>query len=193
MNDWAKLDRPRDPRAVYQDGVAEVLTAAGFAPQAVVALLEFDASMFGMMRSMVKGELPAQLMAELGTGLELAQFQALTAILRITYGIGRPEPQEVTIGLVAAELNLDPSRASRSVADLIAAGHVRRDVSQDDGRRSVLHLTAKAHDLLTAFRELKWRKAAGVFAGWEEGEIVQFSRLFTRYNEAMRRTYPRRE
>ena len=128
----------------YREKVGQTLAEAGYSEASVAALIDLDGEMFRMMRSMVKGELPAQLMSELGAGLELAQFQALTAITRIQGGIGRSEQQEATIGLVAEEMNVDPSRASRIVADLIAAGHVRRDVSQSDGRKAVLTLTETA-------------------------------------------------
>lgn len=177
----------------YREKVGQTLSAAGYSASSVSALIDLDAEMFRMMRSMVKGELPAQLMAELGSGLELAQFQALTAINRIQSGMGRRESQEASIGLVAEEMNVDPSRASRIVADLISAGHLRRDVSQTDGRKSVLNLTASAMAMFAAFRDLKWEKAMQVFADWEEDDIATFSGLFLRYNQAMRRVYPGRD
>lgn len=176
----------------YREKVGQTLAEAGYSEASVAALIDLDGEMFRMMRSMVKGELPAQLMSELGAGLELAQFQALTAITRIQGGIGRCEQQEATIGLVAEEMNVDPSRASRIVADLIAAGHVRRDVSQSDGRKSVLSLTETALSMFAAFRDLKWAKFLQVFAEWSDEEIQCFSRLFLRYNENMRRVYPGR-
>lgn len=176
----------------YREKVGQTLSDAGYSEASVGALIDLDGEMFRMMRSMVKGELPAQLMAELGSGLELAQFQALTAITRIQGGIGRSEQQEATIGLVAEEMNVDPSRASRIVADLIAAGHVRRDVSQSDGRKAVLTLTETATAMFAAFRDLKWAKFMQVFADWSEDEILAFSSLFLRYNEGMRRVYPGR-
>ena len=177
----------------YREQVAQDLQAAGHSPAVTEALLEFDATMFQMMRRMVKGELPAQLMAELGAGVELAQFQALTAIMRIQSGMGRAGPAEATIGLVAEEMNVDPSRASRVVADLIAKAYLKRDVSQTDGRKSVLHATASARELFSNFSHLKWQKAMQVFADWSEPDILTFSRLFLRYNDAIRTAYPARD
>lgn len=174
----------------YRESVTQRLSEAGYAPAAVAALIEFDAEMFAMMRAMVKGELPAQLMAELGLGLDLAQFQVLTAISRIQCGTGSAGPREATIGLVAEELQVDPSRASRLVSDLIASGHLCRTVSQQDGRRAVLNLTDSAMAMFADFRDLKWTKAMQVFADWDEADIVNFARLFQRYNRSMRRLYP---
>jgi DNA-binding MarR family transcriptional regulator len=177
----------------YYQEVAQDLQASGYSPAATEALMQFDATMFKMMRRMVKGELPAQLMAELGIGLEMAQFQTLTAVMRIHSGMGRDAPAEATIGLVADELKVDPSRASRVVADLIAKGYLRRDVSQSDGRKAVLHTTETARVLFDKFRRLKWQKAMQVFADWSEDDILCFSRLFSRYNTAMRAAYPPRD
>lgn len=174
----------------YRAEVARRLGMGGFNADVAEALLDLDAEMFRLMRSTVKGELPAQLMAELGTSLEAAQFQAVTAVLRINAGIGRPEPAEATIGLLAEEMNVDPSRASRLATDLIAAGYLRRGVSQSDGRKSVLYTTDSATALLLAFRDLKWAKTMQIFKDWPSDDITRFSELFLRYNEAMRRAYP---
>ncbi|MDP4891259.1 MarR family winged helix-turn-helix transcriptional regulator [Cypionkella sp.] len=177
----------------YSAEVSKRLQSGGYSADSAAALLDFDAEMFRLMRSIVKGELPAQLMSEMGQGLDLAQFQALTAIMRLQGGIGGRDPQEATVGLVAAELNVDPSRASRIVSDLIGAGLLRRDVSQSDGRKSILNLTHSATALLLAFRDLKWAKTMQVFANWTEAEICSFSQLFLRYNEGMRAAYPSRD
>jgi DNA-binding MarR family transcriptional regulator len=177
----------------YRETVGKTLADQGFSPAASEALLDVDAELFHMMRSMVKGELPSQLMREIGTELELAQFQALTAVLRIQSGMARQDSREATIGHVAAEMNVDPSRASRLVADLIAQGYLSREVSQEDARRSVLEPLPKAQKLLADFRDMKWQKMMQVFQGWTEAEILDFSRLFLRFREGMRRVYPGRE
>lgn len=177
----------------YRETVGKTLMEQGFSPAASEALLDVDAELFHMMRSMVKGELPAQLMREIGTELELAQFQALTAVLRIQSGMARQDSREATIGHVAAEMNVDPSRASRLVAELIAQGYLSREVSQEDARRSVLEPLPKAQKLLADFRDMKWQKMMQVFQGWTEAEILDFSRLFLCFREGMRRVYPGRE
>jgi DNA-binding MarR family transcriptional regulator len=187
------MGNPTSTTSSYYQEVAQDLRASGYSPGTIDALLDFDAAMFKMMRRMVKGELPAQLMAELGIGLEMAQFQTLTAIMRIHSGMGRDAPAEATIGLVAEELKVDPSRASRVVADLIAKGYLRRDVSQSDGRKAVLHTTETTRALFEQFRRLKWQKAMQVFAGWSEADIESFSRMFVRYNADMRAAYPPRD
>lgn len=184
---------PPPTKLDYCQEVTKDLQASGYSAAVIEALLDFDAGMFKMMRRMVKGELPAQLMAELGIGLEMAQFQALTAVMRIQSGMGRDAPAEATIGLVAEELKVDPSRASRVVGDLIAKGYLIRAVSQSDGRKTVLHTTDSTQALFSQFRRLKWQKAMQVFATWSEEDILNFSRLFVRYNADMRAAYPPRD
>lgn len=174
----------------YRNDVTRRLQAAGFSEVSSEALLDLDAEMFRLMRILAKGELPAQLLSSNDQGIEASQFQALTAILRLQSGLeGRP-PCEATVGAVAAEMNLDPSRASRIVTELIATGMVRRDVSQTDGRKTVLILTDRATSLLLSLRDLKWTKATQVFSEWTEDEITGFKRLFQRYAAAMKAAYP---
>ncbi len=174
----------------YRNDVARRLQGAGFSEASSEALLDLDAEMFRLMRSLAKGELPAQLMSSNDQGLEQAQFQALTAVLRLQGGIEGRAPCDATVGGIAAEMNLDPSRASRIVADLIAAGMLRRDVSQTDGRKTVLILTDRATAVLLGLRDIKWTKSTQVFAGWSEDEITSFTRLFQRYTAGMQAAYP---
>jgi len=173
----------------FHDGLPQRLMAQGKSPEAVDALLRLDSAMFLWHRMAMKGEVPGRLIAELGLDLDLTQFYCLTAINRIRAGIGRPEPQPATIGLLAEEMNIDPSRASRLAADLIAQGYLRREAVQEDGRKSVLVLTDKAVTAFTAFRDRKWEKLVQVYAGWTDAELDLFSSLFTRYCAALRRVY----
>lgn len=48
---------------------------------------------------------------------------------------------EITVGAMAGKLDIDPSAASRIVADAIQAGHLRRIASQGDARRALLEPT----------------------------------------------------
>jgi DNA-binding MarR family transcriptional regulator len=190
MTDAPTSPPPGKGSAAYRAQVADLLAGQGFAPGAIAALLEFDAENFLYVRRVMKGDIPQTLMRELDTGLEISQFHALSAILRIRGGYGRPAPQEATVGLLAEELSLDPSRASRIAADLVDRGLVARAVSQEDGRRSILNPTDRGIALMQAFLAAKWQHMARVFADWSEEEIAIFARLFTRYSDGLRREYP---
>lgn len=173
----------------FHEGVRERLVRAGIAPETAEALLAFDSGVFFWKRMAARDEVPGRLIEELGLDLELSQFSSLTAITRIQNGIGRKVAQPATIGLLAEEMNIDPSRASRIATGLIARGYLRREAAQDDGRKSILVLTDKAVSAFQAFRDLKWDKMLQTFAGWSDADIVAFSGLFSRYCQDLRRVY----
>ena len=174
----------------FHEKIKATLEASGFSEDIAIALLSLDADHFQYVRRVMKGDVPQNLMAELNAGVELSHFHALSAIMRIQNGYGRAAPQEVTVGLMAEDLNLDPSRASRIAADLVERGLVARGVSQEDGRRSVLVPTEAAQVLLEGFLMAKWQRTMRLFASWDEDDIVTFSRLFGRYVDGMREQYP---
>ena len=71
-------------------------------------------------------------------GLELSHLDVLDAVRRAeTSG-------EVTVGAIAEILRIDPSRASRIVAEMVTRGVLRRKASQADARRIVVAITALA-------------------------------------------------
>ena len=171
------------------DRIKATLQAQGNAVEVAEALLSLDADHFHFVRRVMKGDVPQSLMDELNAGLVATQFHALSAILRIRGGYARP-PYEATVGLLAEELALDPSRASRIAADLVDRGLLQRTVSQEDGRRSVLVPTDAAWALMEAFLDAKWQRTIRLFAQWSAEDIVTFARLFGRYTEGMREQYP---
>lgn len=173
--------------AEVQVGAAGRLAAMGYSPAAVEALLSLDAVQFQFQRRMAKGEFLQRMIERLGIEIEPSLLQGLYAVSRITYGILRPEPMPATIGLVAEELALDPSRASRIVADLVAQGYVTRMASQADGRVSVIALTREGHDLISRLRHDRWAMLMDAITDWSEEEVVTFSRLFARYVDGMHR------
>src|SRR5215472_8833265 len=90
-----------------------------------------------------------------------------------------------TVTSVAAALNIDQPRASKLVAATVAAGLVRREADQADGRRALLvrtpagrRLSAQAH----AFRRQVFGEA---MAGWPAADRAEFGRLLTRFVESL--------
>jgi DNA-binding MarR family transcriptional regulator len=172
----------------YHEAVAARLATDGFAPEIVMALLDLDSGVFQWHRLVMKGEVLGKLIEELGLELDLSHFYAMTAILRLQHGFGR-EAAQVTVGLLAEEMDIDPSRASRIASDLIGRGFVRREAAQDDGRKSILVLTDAAWKVLGQVSDQKWSKMGAIFEGWSEDEITTFSRLFLRYIDGIARVY----
>lgn len=181
-----------DPRCEYTRSLSEALAVAGFPAEAAAALAEFDTENYLYVRRVRKGDIPQTLIDELGAGLEGSQFHALAAVIRIASGFGRPGPQEVTVGHLADDLLVDASRASRIASDLVDRGLLRRAVSQQDGRRSVLVPTEAGRELLDRFLAAKWNRTIRLFRDWPAEDIVTFARLFARFSAGLREQYPPR-
>lgn len=121
-----------------------------------------------------------------------------TLVLRIVQDAAREDGREVTVGAVADHLGVDPSVASRMVTDCIAAGYLVRAASQQDGRRTVLHLAPAGEELMERFRRHQRAAFDQITADWPERERLEFARLMLKYVEsqdALRRPadrpYPR--
>jgi DNA-binding MarR family transcriptional regulator len=108
-------------------------------------------------------------------GLELSHLDVLDVVRRAEAA------GEVTVGTIAEMLRVDPSRASRIVADMVTRGVLRRKASQADARRIVVVLTALGQRLLSEIQAQKFSVIGGIFADWTAEEIESFSLLFDRY------------
>lgn len=162
-----------------------VLDAADLPEPTKVALQGIDAAMFRWHRAVVKGEITREFLARAGLDLEIAQFQGLMAVMRIARGVGRDAPEPPTVGLVAEDMAIDPSRASRICAALISKGFVMRGASQEDGRKSVLELTEKGRETFSQVWNLKWQDNLKIFADWSDEDIATFGRLLSAYIEGL--------
>lgn len=111
--------------------------------------------------------------AKFGPGLELSHIDVLD-ILRRTEG-------EVSIGAIAEGMRIDPSRGSRIVADMVGRGLLKRAVSQEDARRSIVEITPMGTSLLQEMRNTKMGIVRDVMEGWPEEDIETFARLFDRF------------
>lgn len=92
-----------------------------------------------------------------------------------------PAPREITVGAVASYLSVDPSVASRMVSDCIAAGYLIRAASQQDGRRTVLHLSPEGRQLMARFRRHQRDAFEQITATWSERDRLELARLMVRY------------
>jgi DNA-binding MarR family transcriptional regulator len=88
---------------------------------------------------------------------------------------------EVTVGSVARQLGIDPSVASRMVADCIAAGYLTRSVSQQDARRAVLLPTQAGAEMLAAFRRQQRAAYEQITADWSDNDRLELARLLIKY------------
>jgi len=174
-----------DPR--IQNGIPDFLKEKGFSAEATDALLQFDVANFQWRRMWEREEFRGKVLNDLSETLEPALLQGLISVARIQGGIGRPEPMLPTVGLVAEMMQVDPSRASRIVADIVSRGYVERGVAQDDARKAVLMVTTKGYGFLNEFMRSKWSLMVQAFEGWTEADIETFSTLFQRYVRSIER------
>ncbi|NTG47526.1 winged helix-turn-helix transcriptional regulator [Agrobacterium rhizogenes] len=108
-------------------------------------------------------------------GLELSHLDVIDAVRRAE-GSG-----EVTVGTIAEILRIDPSRASRIVAEMVTRGVLRRKASQADARRIVVVLTTLGQRLLAEIQAQKFALIESILADWPAEDIAVFSRLFDRF------------
>jgi DNA-binding MarR family transcriptional regulator len=92
---------------------------------------------------------------------------------------------EVTVGVVAERLAVDPSVASRMVTDCISAGYLVRAASQRDGRRTVLRLSPEGVATLERFRQHQRTAFEYITREWPEQERLEFARLLLKYVAAI--------
>ena len=81
---------------------------------------------------------------------------------------------------LAGVAGIDVSVASRQLAVLERLGYVERRPDPQDGRASLLRLTADGAEALAAARALRSDWALTALAGWDEAEARQLSGLLER-------------
>lgn len=177
----------------FDEIASTVLIKHGFSVEASKAIGEMEMEMFRLYRRMMRGDFRELVISRLNIDMEEAQFHGMTAVARVTFGLGDYSPRAASIGDVAAELKIDPSRASRIVADLVANDLLRREVAQDDARKSIIVLTPKALDILKRFRVAKLDILGDMLSDWSSDEIKTFARLLAKYTDASQRQAENRD
>lgn len=95
--------------------------------------------------------------------------------------------REMTVGSLADHLMVDPSVASRMVADCITHGYLVRTASQRDGRRTIVQLTDEGSALLGHFRRQHRQAFEHITGDWPKAERLEFARLLVKYADATSR------
>ena len=158
--------------------LVELALKSGLSPAAADAVASIDAVMHRVRRSIQRREFGRQVMQRIDPTLEVAHLDTIGAIAHK----GDLDAPEVTVGLIAERLNIDPSRASRVVADVVDRGLARRVASQLDARRICLELTSKGRRFVDAVRRNKLEIFARSLGQWNERELVVFAALFERFS-----------
>jgi DNA-binding MarR family transcriptional regulator len=160
--------------------LADLALSSGLSEAAAKAVAAIDAVMSKVRRSIQRRDFGRLLLARIDPSLEVSHLDAIIAIAHNPVAGATPQ-DEVTVGIIAERLGIDPSRASRISADIVERGYAFRVASQLDARRICLKLTARGERFVTAVRQTKWRIFAGSLAQWDERELVTFAALLERF------------
>ncbi|RZT14877.1 DNA-binding MarR family transcriptional regulator [Kribbella sp. VKM Ac-2569] len=97
------------------------------------------------------------------------------------------EPNPVGVNGIATALGVDQPRASKLVATAVAAGLLRREADQADGRRTNLALTPAGRSQLEAVHVYRQARFTTAMADWTPEERATFANLLTRFVTALDR------
>jgi len=157
------------------------LARAGIAPEVTDRALTLDAIVQQWRRRVQKRELGRMVLRELDLPLDLPKLDVLIAIWAPSNEFGRDDA-ETMVSTISTRLGIDPSRASRLVSDLIGQGLVKRAVSQQDARRTVVELTEEGQEIVDAVRTIKFLILGEFLSGWSAEEIETFIPMLERYS-----------
>lgn len=130
----------------------------------------------GRMRLMIGRRFIGKLaISRVGASMELSHLDVIAMVRRLGDG------QEVTIGAIAEQLRVDPSRSSRIVADLVRQGLLRREASQEDARRTIVVITPLGQELLDKLDEVKRETIREIVSGWPRDDVERFADLYDRF------------
>jgi len=160
----------------------EGLEALGIAPEVTAAALEIDAILQRWRRRFAKRELGLRAITDLDLDLDLAQLDALFAVWAPRNEFDADPASETMVATVAERLAIDPSRASRLTTELIRMGLIRRSVSQQDARRTVLELTDEGLRITEAIRRYKFIALGDFLSHWTPEELAGFIPLLERFH-----------
>lgn len=161
---------------------AESLERLEREPARADGIERIDAALGRIRRSMARQSLGRRVLSDLGADIDPGLVEVLHAIA----GSGAQSPDAVSIGVVAQEMGVDPSQASRLVREAVAAGLVRRVAAANDARRSALQLTDLGASLVASSRNYKHTLLLEHFRDWSEQDLGDFARLLSRFSAIAR-------
>ncbi|WP_338723213.1 MarR family transcriptional regulator [Devosia sp. XK-2] len=163
--------------------ISALLANAGIDAATAEAVLDIDGVMQKWRRRAMKRELGHRALLDLGIALELPQYDVLAVIEGP--GPDSAESHEVMVSTVAERLNIDPSRASRLVSELVEKGYAHRAVSQADARRTIIELTVLGQSVVEAVRAYKFMIMGEFLSEWNAAELAAFVPMLKRFGNWM--------
>lgn len=163
--------------------VERLLREAGADARVIDAVMQVDAMLQNWRRRAMKRELSHVALRDLGLSLDLAQLDVLAAVEAPAHEFGDATAGETMVSTVAARIGIDPSRASRLIAELVDAGFAERIASQADSRRTLIRLTDKGRAVTEAVRAYRFLLMADFLGEWDSAELAQFLPLLERFGQ----------
>lgn len=115
-----------------------------------------------------------------------AQLSAILVVQSVEAGAAAG--QVVTVGNVASRLGIDPSTASRLVAQATRAGYLRRAGVPHDRRAASLEATGQGQELGRDAARYQRAVFDAATDGWTDAERQEFARLFVRFAASISET-----
>lgn len=84
-------------------------------------------------------------------------------------------------GALAESMQADPSTVSRQVAALVKDGMLERRADPQDGRASLLVVTARGEDVLADHNRIRLEYFAHMLSGWDKQELRDFAGQLRRF------------
>ena len=141
-------------------------------PSATPALHRDAARISDLVMSMIKSHGALRTRMAAGTDSDFSQLLVLVKLAALG-------PQRASA--LAEKLCADPSTVSRQVASLVRAGLVERGADPDDGRASILALTAAGSERVGEFADNRAQALAPIVKEWSAADRETFIQLLERY------------
>ncbi|MFT4012514.1 MAG: helix-turn-helix domain-containing protein [Paracoccus sp. (in: a-proteobacteria)] len=93
--------------------------------------------------------------------------------------------EEVSVGDIARYLRIDPSRASRLIADLVQQGFLLREAAQDDARRAVLRRSDTGDRIFAEMQKVKYELLVAIVGDWPDQKRAAFAESFPDFVSAL--------
>lgn len=125
----------------------------------------------------------------LGSTQHAVEVSRILVVQAVEAGPEEPDG-EVAVRVVARRLGIDPSTASRLIADTIQAGYLSRRGSPSDARRVSLLLTEAGQALSRGAQRYQRAVFEQATHGWPDPERLGFARLLPIFVEAVANSRP---
>ena len=139
--------------------------------------LQAGNALFRLVRIFSRYPMRDQLMEHTAQSIDLSRILVTEAV---AIASEKPEP-EVTVGVVAERLDIEPSTASRLVAETISAGYLARMPSLTDSRKIHLQLTDAGRELVVNAHSYQKEVFEFFTHDWTEAEREELARLLIKF------------